>query len=227
MSSADSPQAVVFDLDGLMFNTEELYQDVGAELLRRRGYEFGPDLLDAMMGRPNRVALQIMIDWHRLGDTVDVLVTETAEIFPEILDTRLAPMPGLISLLATLEEHGIPKAIATSSGKAFVDNVLGRFDFHPRFQFILTAESVTQGKPHPEVYQLAARTFGVEAAQVIVFEDSANGCKAAVAAGARVIAVPGGPSHKHEFPGATLVASGLDDPRVYDLLGLSQPGQTV
>ncbi|HEY2839349.1 MAG TPA: HAD family phosphatase [Pirellulales bacterium] len=225
MSSVDSPRAVVFDLDGLMFNTEELYQDVGAELLRRRGHEFGPDLLDAMMGRPNRVALQIMIDWHGLQDTVDVLTTETAEIFPAILDTRLSPMPGLIALLATLERHGVPKAIATSSGKSFVDNVLGRFDFHPRFEFILTAESVRDGKPHPEVYLLAAARFEVEPRQMAVLEDSENGCKAAVAAGARVIAVPGGPSHNHEFLGAKLVASGLSDPRVYELLGLPQPNR--
>lgn len=223
MSSAEPPRAVVFDLDGLMFNTEELYQDVGAELLRRRGCTFGPDLLDAMMGRPNRVALQIMIDWHRLDETVDVLVTETAEIFPAILDTRLAPMPGLIDLLATLEQHGVPKAIATSSGRAFVDNVLGRFDFHPRFIHILTAENVSQGKPHPEVYQLAAKHLGVEPSQMAVLEDSANGCKAAVAAGARVIAVPNGPTLKHEFPGVVLVAEGLTDPRIYELLGLSRP----
>jgi beta-phosphoglucomutase-like phosphatase (HAD superfamily) len=131
MSSVEPPRAVAFDLDGLMFNTEELYQDVGAELLRRRGCDFGPDLLDAMMGRPNRVALQIMIDWHRLDATVDILVRETAEIFPAILDARLSPMPGLIELLKALEQHDIPKAIATSSGRAFVDNVLGRFDFHP------------------------------------------------------------------------------------------------
>ena len=95
MSSASTPRAVVFDLDGLMFNTEELYQDVGAELLRRRGCEFGADLLDAMMGRPNHVALQIMIDWHDLSATVDELSRETDEIFPAILDARLRAHAGL------------------------------------------------------------------------------------------------------------------------------------
>ena len=65
-------RAVIFDLDGLMFNTEELYQEVGAELLRRRGYVFTQELLDRIMGRPSHVALQIMIDAHTL--TVDHFV---------------------------------------------------------------------------------------------------------------------------------------------------------
>ena len=63
-------EAVVFDLDGLLVNTEDLYQHVGTEMLRRRGHTFDGDLLDAMMGRPQQVALQVMIDWHRLADTV-------------------------------------------------------------------------------------------------------------------------------------------------------------
>ncbi|HWC89874.1 MAG TPA: HAD hydrolase-like protein, partial [Pirellulales bacterium] len=114
-STAATAQAVVFDLDGLMFNTEELYQDVGGELLRRRGKVFTSELLDAMMGRPNRVALQIMVDWHSLPDTVDGLIAETEVIFVGILDERLALMPGLAELLDALEQAGIPKAIATSS----------------------------------------------------------------------------------------------------------------
>jgi beta-phosphoglucomutase-like phosphatase (HAD superfamily) len=74
------------------------------------------------------------------------------------------------------------------------------------------------------VYELAAARLGVQPNQMAVLEDSANGCKSAVAAGARVIAVPNGPTHKHEFPGAEIVASGLTDPRIYDLLGLPRPG---
>jgi len=221
MSSAGRPRAVVFDLDGLMFNTEELYQDVGTELLRRRGCAFGPDLLDAMMGRPNRVALGIMIDWHGLSATVDELSRETDEIFPGILDARLAPMPGLLELLAALESAEVPKAIATSSGRRFVDNVLARFSLAPRFEFILTAESVIEGKPHPEIYHKAVVGFELPAREVVVLEDSANGCRAAVAAGARVVAVPGGHSLRHDFCGAEFVAETLGDRRIYDLLGLT------
>ena len=146
------PRAVVFDLDGLMFNTEELYQDVGGELLRRRGKTFTGDLLDQMMGRPARVSLQIMIDWHQLDATPDELARETEEIFAGILAERLECMPGLVELLASLERAGIPKAIATSSGPRFAADVLAKFGFAPRFQFVLTSADIVEGKPNPEIY---------------------------------------------------------------------------
>lgn len=214
------PAAVVFDLDGLLFNTEELYQQVGSEVLRRRGHEFGPELLHAIMGRPGRIALQMMIDYHNLSDTVETLAQESAEIFPAILDERLAYMPGVPKLLAALERAGIPKAVATSSGRRFTTDVLGRFDLEPRFEFLLTAEDVVEGKPHPEIYLKAAERFAVSPERIVVFEDSQNGCRAASAAKTVVVAVPGGHSRHHDFAGATLIADTLADPRVYDVLGL-------
>jgi HAD superfamily hydrolase (TIGR01509 family) len=216
------PRAVVFDLDGLMFNTEELYQAVGTELLRRRQCEFTGELLDRMMGRPGKVALQIMIDHHGLDATVDDLVAETDEIFPAILDARLEMMPGLAALLATLERAKVPKAIATSSRRSFVVDVLGRFQLEPRFAFLLTAEDVIDGKPHPEIYLKAAARFGLPPQEIAVLEDSETGCKAAVRSGAVAIAVPDGHSRRHNFSGARLVADSLADPRLYTLLGLAR-----
>ena len=90
MPDAAPLQAVVFDLDGLMFNTEMLYQQVGGELLRRRGKRFEADLLDQMMGRRTHVALQMMIDWHSLGDSVETL-TAKARRFSRAFWTRNWP----------------------------------------------------------------------------------------------------------------------------------------
>jgi HAD superfamily hydrolase (TIGR01509 family) len=220
MISTTPLQAVVFDLDGLLFNTEDLYNEVGAEVLRRRGHEWTQELLDAMMGRPGTVALQIMIDWHDLPDTVEELRQESDEIFAGLLDTQLAPMPGAEELLAALESAGIPKAIGTSSCRSFVENVLGRFDFEPRFDFVLAEEDVRRGKPDPEIYLTAARRFGYEPSAVMVLEDSENGCRAAVAAGAFAVAVPAGASRRHDFAGAALVANSLQDREIYHALRL-------
>lgn len=214
------PKAVVFDLDGLMFNTEELYQHVGGEVLRRRGKQFDAELLDAMMGRPGSVALQLMIDWHQLIETVEQLATESDEVFAGILGERLETMPGLLELLDALERAAVPKAIATSSRRAFVTDVLSRFDLEPRFSFILTAEDVVQGKPFPEIYQRAAARFGLDPRETLVLEDSENGCRAAAAAGAFTVAVPGGHSRRHNFDVASLVVDSLADPRIYAALGL-------
>jgi HAD superfamily hydrolase (TIGR01509 family) len=211
-------RGVAFDLDGLLVNTEELYQQVGGELLARRGRTFEADLLDRMMGRPQPVSLQIMIDWHGLDDTIETLAAETHEIFAGLLDTRLEPMLGALPLVDALERGGTPRGVATSSGPDFAHDVLGRVGLLERFSFVLTAADVTHGKPHPEIYQSAAQRLGVDVAEMLVLEDSENGCKAAVAAGAIVVAVPGGHSRRHNFTGARFIAESLADPRIYDLL---------
>ena len=138
------------------------------------------------MGRPNHVALQIMIDWHDLSATVDqALRRADGRNFSMRSSTPGWSRCRVCSICsATLERHGAsPKAIATSSRRSFVEDVLSRFALVPRFDFLLTSESVTQGKPHPEVYQKAAATFGISTGEMAVLEDSANGCHAAVTAG--------------------------------------------
>jgi len=214
-----SIDAVAFDLDGLLVNTEELYQHVGGELLRRRGRLFDGELLDAMMGRPQPVALATMIEWHGLDDTVDVLAAETRDIFSGLLDTRLAPMPGAVDLVRRLAEEEVPRGVCTSSGPDFAHDVLGRVGLLPQLGFVLTSADVIHGKPHPEIYLEAARRLGVSPERMLVLEDSQAGCRAAVAAGAVAVAVPGGHSRRHDFSGARFVAESLADPRIAALLG--------
>ncbi len=216
-------RAVTFDLDGLMFNSEELYHEVGATILARRGKQISGELLDQMMGRQAHVALGVMIQWHGLDDTPEQLARESAEIFVHLLPARLQPMPGLVTLLAALETAGIPKAIATSSSRAFVDRALDLFQFGPRFAFIIAAEDVEHGKPAPDIYVLAAARHGVAPSEMMVLEDSQNGCAAAVAAGAYAVAVPHGQSLKHQFPGVKFIATSLADERIDAALAL--PGR--
>jgi HAD superfamily hydrolase (TIGR01509 family) len=214
----NSLEGVIFDMDGLMLNTETLYTQVAEEILRRRGKLLSTDLLDRMMGRPGAISLQIMIDWHQLDATPEQLQEETREIFPAILDRGLEPMPGLLRLLDQLEKAGIPKAIATSSRRAFAEDVLGRFALLPRFQFVMTCEDVQRGKPDPEIYLTAANRLELSPPRVLVLEDSQNGCRAAVAAGTFTVAVPGDHSRNHDFTGARLIAESLADPRILQAL---------
>ena len=218
MTASSRIEAVAFDLDGLLVNTEELYQHVGSELLRRRGRTFEPDLLDAMMGRPQQVSLKIMIEWHGLADTIETLATETHEIFQSLLDTELRTMPGAVDLLDLLDAQGIARGVATSSGPAFAHDVLSRVGIRDRFAFVLTSADVIHGKPDPEIYQTAARRLAVDPGAMLVLEDSQAGCKAAVAAGAVAVAVPGGHSRRHDFTGARFIADSLADRRIEALL---------
>lgn len=220
-------RAVVFDMDGLMFNTEDVYGEVGSRLLRRRGYEFTPELKNQMMGLRPRPAFEAMIRHCNLAETWQQLVAESNRLFLEILGDRLKPMPGLMELLDALERAEIPKAIGTSSSSELVAACLKPFDMTRRFQFVLAAEDVENGKPHPEIYLTAARRLGIQPGEMMVLEDSENGCLAAAAAGAFAVAVPGEHSREHDFGAALLVIDSLSDPQLYRVLGITPRGHDV
>jgi len=208
--------AVVFDMDGLMFNTEDVYYHVGTELLRRRGCQYTRELSDAIMGRPPQACFETMIAWHALADDWQSMARESEEIFISLLDRHLAPMPGLLDLLDALESAGIPKAICTSSSRRLLEEVLSRFAMQRRFRFTLAAEDITRGKPDPEIYLTAAARFGIRPDEMLVLEDSQAGSHSAATAGAFVVAVPCQQSAGQDFSAATMVVESLADQRLYE-----------
>lgn len=214
MAAQAQPVAVVFDLDGLIANTEDLYEQAGETVLRRRGKTYDQDLRDKMMGRPAVDALRIMIDCHSLPDPLDDLMCECKDVLQALLSTSLAAMPGLHDLLKELHTARVPVAVATSGMRDYADFVLTRLSVKHFFQFVLTAEDIRRGKPDPEIYQLAAEHLGLVSAQMMVLEDSANGCRAAVVAGAFTVAVPNRHTLHHDFSGVRLIANTLADPRI-------------
>jgi HAD superfamily hydrolase (TIGR01509 family) len=198
-------------MDGLMFNTEDLYDKVGEVLLQRRDQHFTRELKLEMMGLPGPTAFQIMKDRCQLSDTVEGLQTECDAIFQDMLPAEIEMMPGLESLLELIESKSLPKCVCTSSHRQFAKRSLGFFDLESRFEFILTSDDVTNGKPHPEVYLTAAKKLKVDPANMLVLEDSRIGSTAAVAAGAFTVAVPTKHSHGLDFSHVNAIADGLAD----------------
>lgn len=201
-----------------MFNTEEVFNRSGAELLKRRGKDAPQKLFHSMMGRRAQEAFQVMIDMMDLTESIEELQVESEELFFSMLDDVLAPMPGLLELLDAIESRDLPKAVATSSHRPYLNNIMGRFDMLDRFHDTLTAEDVTHGKPHPEIYLTAAERLDVDPAEMLVLEDSENGTKAAAAAGAHIISVPHAISRHHDFSSAKAIAESLHDPIIHSLL---------
>ncbi len=211
-------KAVVFDLDGLMFNTEEIFHGAGVELMRRRGKEMTSELFNLIMGRRAEEGYPLLVEAAELTDDPIELWLESKQLFLDQLDQHLAPMPGLFELLDHIERSGLPKGVATSSDRPYLRRILGRFEILDRFHMTLTAEDVTQGKPHPEIYLKAAERLGIEPREMMVLEDSHNGTKAAAAAGAHIISVPHRYSAHQDFSPARHVASSLIDPVVLEML---------
>jgi HAD superfamily hydrolase (TIGR01509 family) len=211
-------KAVVFDFDGLMFNTEEIFNLSGRELLRRRGLEMTPELLTLMMGRRADEAFPLMIAALGLTESAAELRAEERAIFQGLLWTHVAPMPGLFELLSHLESRALPKGIATSSRRPYIESVLRKFELVERFDLLLTSEDVVEGKPHPEIYLTAASRLGVRPGEMLVLEDSENGTRSAAAAGAVAVSIPHEHSRLGDFSTATLIAERLDDPQILRLL---------
>jgi len=211
-------QAVVFDLDGLLVNSEDLYEEAGETVLRRRGKTYDAALREQMMGRPVVDAIQLMIDCHALPDPLEDLMCECREVLETLMANRLAPMPGVEALLSDLQRAQVPIAVATSGTGEYAHAVLSQLNLQHRFRFILTADDIRRGKPDPEVYLLAAERLALAPPQMMVLEDSANGCRAAVAAGAFTVAVPNHHTRDHNFLGARFIADTLADPRIRQAL---------
>ena len=211
-------RAVVFDMDGLMFNTEVVFNATGTELLRRRGKTPHPELFRRMMGRRAPEAFAVMIELMELNETFEELQVESEAIFESLLNDILAPMPGLLTLLDHIEAAGLPKGVATSSSRQYLTDMLARFELTERFNMTLGAEDVANGKPHPEIYLTAAERLNVEPESMMVLEDSQAGSQAAADAGAHIISVPHEHSAAHDFQMAKAIAKQLDDPVVLNRL---------
>lgn len=214
-------RSVVFDLDGLLVDTEPLFEEAASRLLARRGLAPVPEVFRAMMGTPARQALQDFRAHYQLSESITELAAESYELFFEVLGQQPAPlMPGVLDLLEQLERKGLPKAIATSSTARYVERILGPHQLLPRFSFALTADDVHLGKPHPEVYEKAAARFGHAPVEMLVLEDSPNGLRAAKAAGARCIVVPHALVSVTEMTLADAILPSLAAAELSALLGL-------
>ena len=205
-------------MDGLLINSEELYFDVFDELLQRRGKRYTHQLRRSMMGLPSPQAFRVLIRDAGLTDEVAELEEECDEIFSGVLPDRLATMPGVTELLDLIELRGLPHCVVTSSRRSFAVDSLSAVGVIERFDFIITAEEVQHGKPHPDIYLAAAARMKVEPSRMLVLEDSQHGTRAGLAAGACTIAVPGDHSRDHDFSGVYRIANTLADPVIRDLL---------
>ncbi|MCR9201874.1 MAG: HAD family phosphatase [Planctomycetaceae bacterium] len=211
-------QAVVFDLDGLMLNTEDVFAMSGEQLLERRGLTMTDEIHHAMLGRRPDEAFQNLKDITGITDGIECLKTETKELFQAIAVDHLATMPGLEDLFGRIDALSLPKAVATSSPRDYLNDMLARFELQSHFEFTLTAEDVEHGKPHPEIYLTAAQRFDIPTHSMLVLEDSQAGVTAGASAKAVTIAVPNQHTQNGDFSMATLRVDSLHDQRLLALL---------
>jgi HAD superfamily hydrolase (TIGR01549 family) len=186
-----APRAVIFDLDGLLVDTERLAMQAHAEIARELCVDAPEDFCRHMIGIPADACLALVKD--RFGpefEADDFLRHCRDRLEAFIAKGELNTKTGATDLLDVLDELRLPRAIATSSGRAKADSHLKAAGLRDRFELIVTRDDVARGKPHPDLYLEAARRLGADPKTCLALEDSHNGIRAAHAANMMVIMVP-------------------------------------
>lgn len=184
------PEAVVFDMDGLLFDSETLYVEAAITAATELGHEASTEIILRTTGGPWPQTRLLLLEHFGPAFPVDDFMTVWVRHFWVLAEDRLALKPGVVELLDLLDELGLPKAIATSSSHTTVQNHLGAHNLVDRFDAIVGAGDYVAGKPAPDPFLTAAEQLGVAPEACLALEDSHNGVRSASAAGMMAVMVP-------------------------------------
>jgi HAD superfamily hydrolase (TIGR01509 family) len=202
--------AVVFDCDGLLAETESAWTRAEAALFREHGHDFGPAQKKVLIGQTLASGGEAMAEYFGLLGAGPALAERLAGLVGQELAAGTPALPGARAIAETLRRRGIPVAVSSNSPRRFVDTALRSAGLHDLFEVVVSAEDAEHGKPAPDLYLAACRRLAAAPGRSVAFEDSSTGVASARAAGMFVIAVP-------SVPGAL-----LDAHLTYD--SLTHPG---
>lgn len=182
-------RGVVFDLDGLLVESEEYWEQARREFVSRYGRSWGDDAQQAVMGANTRQWSRYIREAFDIPLTEEEIAAAVIARMQELYHDHLPLLPGAIPAVRALADR-YPLAVASSSPPVLIRFVLAEMGVAECFQSVTSSDEVAHGKPAPDVYHLACERLGVAPEQAVAFEDSTAGIAAALAAGLRVIAVP-------------------------------------
>ena len=185
------PQAVIFDMDGLLLDTEPLAARAWDEAAAAVGTTFDPAMARAMIGRNFRDGSAMLRAASAPGYPADAILSRWHTTYDAIVERDgLALKPGVFELIEWLEARGIVRAVATSTRRERAQAKLARTALLPRFAILVGGDEVARGKPAPDIHLEAARRLGAAPDRCLVLEDSEPGIRGALAAGMVPVMVP-------------------------------------
>lgn len=208
---------VIFDVDGLLLDTEPFYTEAHQMVAARYGKVFDWAIKSKMIGLPAQSSAQVAINAMHLPMTVAEYLEARKHLLEELFP-KSEPMPGAVRLTKHLHQNGIPQAIATSSDRHHFDlKITKHKEWFNIFQSSVMGDDpeIKRGKPAPDIFLVAAKRLQAPPAQCLVFEDSPAGVEAARTAGMFAVAVPDPHMEDKAYPNAHQIIRDLNE---FDLI---------
>lgn len=185
------PQLVIFDMDGLLFDTERLFQQKKAAVMQKYGYQQGEGDYEKTLGTCGQALLDILAELYGPDYPAEKISSETREIVNRQIMSDGPPIkPGIRKLLIWLKERNIPCCVASSTRTDIVCNYVKRGALEPYFSYVIGGDQVSASKPDPEIFLKACERMNILPEHALVLEDSQNGVLAAINGGIPAICIP-------------------------------------
>jgi beta-phosphoglucomutase family hydrolase len=199
-------KAVIFDMDGVIAETEHVHIGAEKQTMLKYGIEISEDELHEYTGTTAKVMFTSLIEKYKLNTTFDRIFKEKEEILFRLLEEDVQPTKGVIDLLRKLKKMKIKLAVASSSHKRMIEYVLKKLKIIDLFDSIVGAEDIDRSKPDPEIFLISAKRLNVKPEECTVVEDSKLGVEAAKKAGMKCLGYVNPSSGKQDLSKADFVA---------------------
>ena len=182
-------EAVLFDMDGVIIDSEPLWTEAERQLLARRRLEYAPQLKTAMMGRDAKEAVALLLSYYKLREDIDDVIAERNQLIAELFKENLQAVPHVLDLLKSVRDLRIKTGLVSSSPRRLVELAVDKLEIAALFDITLSGEQVTRGKPAADIYLTAAGRLEVDPENCLVIEDAPLGVAAAKDAGMCCLAI--------------------------------------
>ncbi len=214
-------QAIIFDMDGTLIDSELHWHSAELSFLNKFNIELTPEHTMKMTGRSLRESVAMVKDEYRLSETVDELLEAKNKASESIYVHQAQAMPGALELLKCAKASGLRLAIASGSSLERIKMIVDRLGWGDYFDELVSTDHVNYiGKPDPAIYRYTVEKLGLQPSDCVVLEDSVNGVRSAKGAGVPCVAIIEPRWSKGDYSEAQLQVSSLADQHLYNFLGL-------
>jgi beta-phosphoglucomutase family hydrolase len=211
-------KAVIFDLDGVIAETEHIHIQAEKQAMLKYGVKVSEDELHQYTGTTTKQMFTELIRKYKLNTNFDKIFKEKEEILFRLLEKDVRPTKGVIELLHKLKQMKLKLGIASSAHKRLIDYVLEKFEIRQLFDSVISAEDITHGKPNPEIFLMCAKTLNANPVECLVVEDAKLGVEAAKTAGMKCLGYRNPDNGKQDLSKADFVADDFSKLDIRQLL---------